>query len=302
MITAELVKKLRDSTGAGMMDCKKVLTETNGDFEKSVELLRIKGLAAATKKTSRVASDGGVGVIVSNNGLQACMLELNCETDFVAKNEQFQEVLNKLMNAYMNANVPSLEELLETKIENQNIKDFLASHIAVIGENLQLRRAHYIKLQNGAIYSYIHNKISATNNNIGKIGVLIAFDTAAPHKDEALTKLGKEISMHIAALMPKALTASELDADFIEKEKAVYKAQAEESGKTGDVVNKMVEGRLKKLYAQVVLLEQAFVMDPKKTVKEVIEETAKAIGCTIVIKDFAVFLLGDGIKASSEEA
>lgn len=292
-ITAILVKELREKTGAGMMECKKALTETNGNLEQAVDFLRKKGLSVAEKKAGRIASQGLVGVIVK--GKEGAAVELNSETDFVARNAEFQEFLSSvLINALIQKG--NMEALKASKIADKTITEALTALIAKIGENMSLRRAAYVSADKGVVVSYMHTAIVP---NQGKIGVLVALESSA---DTAkLTELGKKIAMHVAAAAPRFLSVADVDTDTITHEKSIYEEQARTSGKPANIIEKMVEGRLRKFYEETVVLEQAFIMDPDKKVKDIIADAAKELGTPVVLKSFVRFSLGEGLTKKEED-
>jgi elongation factor Ts len=278
VISPAVIKKLREETQAGMMECKKALSETNGDYEAAKDWLRTKGLAKAAKKASRVAAEGLV--CIENAGSKAVIIEFNSETDFVSKNADFQALTRSIAKAAINTN-GDIEAIKAQKTDaGKTVGEAITDAIATIGENLNLRRAKVVTSTSGKVTSYIH---SATAEGLGKIGVLVALNGG----DEAL---GKQIAMHIAANKPEALTSAEISADTLAREKAIYTEQARESGKPEAVIEKMVEGRVRKYYEQVVLTEQPFVMAPEQKVSDVLK-AAKA-----EITSFAFFVLGDGIE------
>lgn len=294
-ITAAMVKELRETTSAGMLDCKKALTETNGDMEKAVDWLRKKGLASAAKKASRIAAEGLVSVAVDGNS--GAVVEVNSETDFVAKNEIFQEYVEDAAKVALLANgdVEAMKALNCPKC-GKTFGERLTDMIAKIGENMNLRRAQVLSVNNGIVSSYIHN---AARPNVGKIGVLVALESAA---DKAkLAELGKHIAMHIAASNPIALTIADVPAEAVEREKAIYSEQARASGKPENIIEKMIEGRVRKYYDEVVLEEQAYIMDPDKKVKQVIADTAKELGTDIKLAGYACFKLGEGLQKKEED-
>lgn len=284
-ITAAQVKELREMTAAGMMDCKKALTECNGDIEASVDWLRKKGLSKAAKKSDRVAAEGLVAVAVE--GTKGVVVELNSETDFVAKNDQFQKLVSDVAGAALNANT-SVEALAEAKLENgQSVSENITSAIASIGENMSLRRVASVSVDKGAVVAYVHNKVA---DNLGKIGVLVAVESSADAETVAAT--AKQVAMHIAATNPQSLSSADLDQDIVARERKVYQEQAEASGKPEKIIAGMVEGRMKKFFKEVCLLEQAFVMDTDKSVGQVISELGEGSS----LKSFVIFKLGDGIE------
>lgn len=294
--TAATVKDLRDRTGAGMMDCKKALTETAGDIEAAVDWLRTKGLAAAAKKASRVAAEGLVGV--ATRGTRGALVEVNSETDFVAKNEQFQDFVRAVTDVALAKGESDVAALKAESIAGGSIEDVLTNNIATIGENQNLRRAAIVEVKEGAVVSYIHN---AAAPGMGKIGVLIALESSAD--EAALNALGKQLAMHVAAANPLALTGDGLDADMLARERAIAEEKAAESGKPADIVTKMVDGAMAKFRKENALLSQPFVMDGKTPVAEVIAAAGKDAGATITLKSFVRMQLGEGIeKAESDFA
>jgi len=278
-ITAALVKELRDATGAGMMDAKKALTETNGNMEAAVDWLRTKGLAKAAKKSGRTAAEGLVAVVV--DGGKGVAVEVNAETDFVAKNAEFQEMVGEIAKAALN--VDDVEALKAADLGGKTVADTLTDKIAKIGENMSLRRM--AKIEGDNVVSYVHN---AANPGMGKIGVLVALSGG----DEAI---GKQIAMHIAAVNPAALSEADLDPTVVEKEKQVQMDIARESGKPEQVIEKMIEGRMKKFVAESTLLNQQFVVNPDLTV----EAAAKEAGATIT--GFVRLEVGEGIVVEKED-
>ena len=294
-ITAAMVKELRETTGAGMLDCKKALVESNGNMDDAVDWLRKKGLASAAKKASRIAAEGLVGVYVEGN--KGAVVEVNSETDFVAKNEIFQEYV---ADAAIVA-LKSAGEICDMKTFNcpkcgKTFEERLTDMIAKIGENMNLRRAKMLEVDNGIIASYIHN---AAGENIGKIGVLVALESTADKVK--LAELGKHLAMHVAASNPQFLTIASVDPAAVEHEKSIFAEQAKASGKPENIIEKMVEGRVRKYYDEVVLEEQAYIMDPDKKVKQVVADAAKELGADIKIKDFVCFKLGEGLQKKEED-
>jgi elongation factor Ts len=288
--TAADVKNLRERTGAGMMDCKKALTETDGDFEAAVDALRSKGLAAAAKKSSRTAAEGLVGVAVT--GTKGVAVEVNSETDFVAKNEQFQDFVRKATEAALNVSGNDVEALKgATLSDGITVGEALTNNVATIGENQQIRRIKTIEVSSGLVVPYMHN---AAAPNLGKIGVLVALESEAGA--EVLETLGKQIAMHIAAAFPLALNADDLDADLIERERKVAAEKAAESGKPEAVQAKMVDGAIAKYAKENALLSQVFVIDNKTPIQQVVDQAGKEAGTKIVLKDFVRFQLGEGIE------
>ena len=292
-ISASMVKELRDKTGAGMMDCKAALTETNGDMEKAIDWLRKKGLSKAAKKAGRVAAEGLVGVTAT--GTVAALVEVNSETDFVARNEQFQDMVRKIAALASKAK-GDVAKLLAMPFPDSKdtVETYVKELVATIGENMTVRRTAQLEVADGVIADYVHNKVT---DGLGKIGVLVALEGKGDKA--ALSAFGRQLAMHIAAASPAALTADELDPALIERERAVYTEQAKASGKPAEIVAKMVEGRLRKeFYQQVVLLQQTFLGaggDGKATVEHVLKAAEKTAGAPIKIAKFARYALGEGI-------
>jgi elongation factor Ts len=293
-ITAATVKELRERTGAGMMDCKKALAETNGEMEAAIDWLRAKGLAAAAKKAGRTTAEGLVGVVVQ--GKRGAVVEVNSETDFVAKNELFQEFVRNVAKLALEHGT-GVEALGATAYPGGGtVAEKLTDNIAKIGENQSLRRAAVVEVNEGAVVSYVHNAVTP---GLGKIGVLVALESAAPA--ETLNALGKQIAMHVAAAHPLALTAEELDPALLEREKAIAVEKANESGKPANIVEKMVEGSMAKFRKEHALLTQLFVMDNKTPVAEVIASAAKDAGTAIALEGFVRFQLGEGIEKQQSD-
>ncbi|QJQ33166.1 elongation factor Ts [Sphingomonas lacunae] len=294
-VTAATVKDLRDRTGAGMMDCKKALAETNGDVEAAVDWLRTKGLAAAAKKAGRVAAEGLVGV--ATRGTRGALVEVNSETDFVAKNEQFQDFVRSVTDIALAKGEADVEALKGAEHPaGGTVGDVLTSNIATIGENQSLRRAAIVEVKEGAVVSYVHNAATA---GMGKIGVLIALESTAPAA--SLEALGKQLAMHVAASNPLALTGEALDADLVARERAIAEEKAAESGKPADIVAKMVDGSMAKFRKENALLSQPFVMDGKTPVAEVIAAAGKEAGATITLTQFVRMQLGEGIEKKESD-
>lgn len=295
VISANLVKDLREKTGAGMMDCKKALVEAKGDFEVAVDWLRKKGLSQAAKKADRVAAEGLVAAFTS--GKKGSVLELNSETDFVSKNDKFQTLAANLVKDFFNSN-SDFNKFADSNYSasGKKVSEVVIEHIAVIGENMSLRRAASLEVANGAVVSYIHNQVVP---GLGKIAVLVALESSAPA--DKLQTLGKQLAMHIAATKPESLSVSDLDQTLVQKERDILTDQAKGSGKPEAVIAKMVEGRLSKFYEQVVLLEQLFVMDGKTKISQVVEEAAKEAGAPITVKGFVRFALGEGIEKATTD-
>ena len=296
-ITAALVKQLRDQTGAGMMDSKKALTETDGDMEAALDWLRSKGLSAAAKKSGRAAAEGLVAALVSDDGLTGTLIELNSETDFVARNEQFQAAARGIAAAALNAE-GTLESLKAAPaLEGEGaVEDMVTRLIATIGENMTLRRTSKLSVGKGSVAAYMH---SAVADGLGKIGVLVALESDAGQ--DILTEIGKKVAMHIAATSPQSASVDDLDSAIVEKEKVFLTEQARESGKPENIIENMIKGRIKKFYKEVVLLEQSFVMNPDQTVAQYLEEESKSAGVEITLKGFSRFALGDGVEKKEED-
>ena len=298
-ITASLVKELRDKTGAGMMDCKMALTETKGDMEQAIDWLRKKGLSKAAKKAGRVAAEGLIGVTAGDKA--AAIVEVNSETDFVARNEQFQDMVRKIASLAPKAR-GDVAKLLAMPFpgSKDTVEVYVKEMVATIGENMSVRRAAAMSVGEGVVADYMHNKVA---DGLGKIGVLVALESKA---DKAtVATFGRQLAMHIAAASPAALTADELDPALIERERAVYTEQAKASGKPPEIVAKMVEGRLRKeFYQQVVLMQQTFLGaggDGKATVEQVLKGVEKTAGGPIKIARFVRYALGEGIEKKDDD-
>lgn len=296
-ITAALVKELREKSGVGMMDCKKALQENNGDLEASMDWLKTKGLAKAAKKSDRVAAEGLVSASVRADGagMTGAVIELNAETDFVARNETFQNAARAIGVAALDQG--ELEALGGTKVASgETVNDMVTNMIATIGENMNLRRVKQLAVSQGAVASYVHASVGP---DVGKIGVLVALEGAG---DQAkLADVGRKIAMHVAATNPLSLSTDDLDQAAVEREKAIFTEQALESGKPPAVVEKMVEGRIRKFYEEVVLLKQSFVMNPDQTIEQLVAETAKETGAPVTVKGYVRFGLGDGIEKKVDD-
>ncbi|WP_119458635.1 translation elongation factor Ts [Rhodospirillaceae bacterium SYSU D60014] len=288
-ITAALVKELRETSGAGMMDCKKALIETSGDLDAAVDWLRKKGLAAAAKKAGRVAAEGLVGV--ATQGARGAVVEVNSETDFVSRNEEFQRFVETV--AEMALNVDDIEQLKTQRYPatEATVADRLTQLVGTIGENMSLRRTARLTVDPGVVASYVHNALVP---GLGKIGVLVALESTGD--PEKLAALGKQLAMHVAAANPQALTIDEVDPAMLERERAVLAEQARASGKPAEIIDKMVEGRLRKYYEEVVLLEQIYVIDGESRVKAAVDAAAKDIGAPVKVTGFVRMALGEGIE------
>ena len=288
-VTAALVKELREKSGAGMMDCKKALAETDGDMEAAIDWLRTKGLATAAKKSGRVASEGLVAFAV--DGTRGALIELNAETDFVARNTEFQEFASTLAGLALGADDIDGLSGVEYPGTGRNVAEELTHKIATIGENMSLRRMASVSVGSGAVVSYMHN---ATAAGLGRIGVLVALESTAGA--DVLEGLGKQIAMHIAATAPASLSVDDLNKDMVQRERDVLIEQAKASGKPQEIAEKMVEGRMKKYYKEVVLLEQTSVIDGETAIGDVIAKAGKDAGADIALTAFVRFNLGEGIE------
>ena len=288
-ITASMVKDLREKTGAGMMDCKKALNENDGNVEAAVDWLRTKGLSAAAKKSGRVAAEGLVAVATKGN--KGAVVELNAETDFVARNEKFQAFLEKLALFVLENGVEDVESLKTTEMDGKTVTDHITDLIATIGENMQLRRVAYVEVSEGVVAQYVHG---ALKDGLGKIGVLVALQSSGDAGK--LENLGKQIAMHVAAARPEALNIADVDSAKLEREREVLAEQARASGKPEDIIQKMMEGRLRKYYEQVVLLEQTYVIDNENKVSQVLENASKDVGGDITLAGYVRFELGEGVE------
>ena len=289
-ITTALVKELRDRTGAGMMDCKRALTEAAGDVEAASDWLRKKGLAAAAKKASRVASEGLIGMALTGNA--GALVEVNAETDFVARNEGFQELVRRIA-ALAPAAKGDLEALKAAIVPDtgRTVADEITQAIAVIGENINLRRTAYLEAGNGSVAGYLHNQLVP---GLGKLGVLVALESTGDAVRVGET--GKQLAMHVAATNPQAVSTDRLDPAVVARERAIYADQARASGKPENIIEKMVEGRVRKFYEEAVLLEQTYVIDTDKRVKEAVQAIAKELGHPVVVLDFVRLALGEGVE------
>ena len=292
-ITAALVKQLRDQTGAGMMDCKAALTATDGDFEAAVDWLRKKGLAAAAKKAGRVASQGLVGVAVS--GRRGAMVEVNSETDFVARNHDFQALVRTIAQLALEIG-GDRERLMQAAVPGtgRSVADEITQAIAVIGETIHLRRSADVEVDAGVIGAYVHG---ALGPGLGTIGVLVGMHSSGD--PERLAALGRQLAMHVAAAKPQAVSIDRLEAATLERERAIYADQARASGKPDNIIDKIVEGRVRKFYEEAVLLEQPFVIDPDLKIRDAIDRVAEEIGGSIAVTEIARFALGEGLESRS---
>ena len=310
-VTAQLVKQLRESTGAGMMDCKKALNETDGDFEAAVDWLRTKGLAAAAKKAGRVASEGLVAVATEGN--KGAVVEINSETDFVARNADFQKFAANVADVALNAG-EGLDDVAAADYpgSGKSVAGTLTDLIAVIGENMTFRRTASISVENGVVANYVHGAVAP---GLGKIGVLVALESTgdadklqelgkqlAMHiAADKLQELGKQLAMHIAAAKPESVSRDDLDPALLTREREVLSEQARESGKPAEIIDKMVEGRIRKYYEEVCLLDQTFVIDGETKVSNAVEAAAKDAGGAIKVAGFIRFALGEGVEKKEED-
>jgi elongation factor Ts len=292
-ITAALVKDLREKTGAGMMDCKSALNETNGDIEAAIDWLRKKGLSKAAKKSDRVAAEGLVALAVK--GTRGVVVEVNSETDFVARNSDFQALAKNITDVVVGSGNADVEAVKAAAYPvGGTVSDAINNAIATIGENMTLRRAAVIDVTAGAIGAYIHNAVS---DGLGKIGVIVALESTG--NAEALADLGRKIAMHVAAASPLALEASQLDKAVLEREANVLREK--NAGKPANVLDKIVESGLKTYYKEVCLLDQAFIHDPSKTVAQIVAEAAKGAGAPVALKGFFRYALGEGIEKQESD-
>ena len=289
-ISAGMVKELRDKTGAGMMDCKSALTETLGDMEAAIDWLRTKGLAKAAKKAGRIAAEGVIAIAAEAK--RAVIVELNSETDFVARNPEFQALATGVAQAAL-ASDGSLDAIRAAKLPGggPTVGDAIKAAVATIGENLSLRRAAMVTVANGVVASYVHGAVAP---GLGKIGVIVGIESAGVV--DKLDQIGKQVAMHIAAANPLAVRVEELDPAVVARERAIFAEQARESGKPEAIIGKMVEGRLRKFFEEVVLMSQAFVIDTEKTVEQALHATGAEAGGPITVTKFVCFRLGEGVE------
>ncbi|MEW9808408.1 translation elongation factor Ts [Mesorhizobium marinum] len=294
-ISATQVKELRELTGAGMMDCKAALTETNGNMEEAVDWLRKKGISKADKKAGRTAAEGLIGV---DAGLrEAAVVEVNSETDFVARNDGFQEIVRNVAKVALAFNGDA-DQVAHQKYpgSDKSVAESIKDAVGTIGENISFRRAAKLSVAQGAVATYVHNAVA---DNLGKLGVLVAIETAGDaHKANAFAR---QVAMHVAATNPMALKVEELDAAAVEREKAIFADQARQSGKPENIIEKMVEGRLRKFYEEVVLLKQAFVLNPDVTVEQALKDAEKEIGAPATITAYLRYALGEGIEKEATD-
>jgi elongation factor Ts len=292
-VSAALVKQLREQTAAGMMDCKRALSETGGDLEAATDWLRKKGLAAAAKKAGRVASDGLVAVTVT--GTRGALVEVNAETDFVARNEDFQALVRSIAELAPAAG-GDLDRLLQATVASsgKSVADTVTDAIARIGENISVRRTAMVEVGQGVVGAYVHGQLTP---GLGKIGVLVGVESTGD--PEQLAALGKQLAMHVAAARPVSVSVDRLDPATLARERAIYADQARQTGKPENILDKIVEGRMRKYYEEAVLLEQDFVVDPDLKVKAAVERAAKDVGSPIEISGFVRYALGEGLETKS---
>jgi elongation factor Ts len=296
-ITAALVKDLREKTGAGMMDCKKALTETGGDFEAATDWLRTKGLSQAGKKADRVAAEGVIAVAIRKDGkgMTGAAIELNAETDFVGRNETFQGAARKIAAVALDNGDVEAVRAAKTA-DGEEVQALVTNLIATIGENMAVRRSARLGVAEGSVSAYVHNSVGP---ELGKLGVLVALEGAGDQ--DAMLELGRKIAMHVAATNPLAVSAEELDPAAVEKERAILIEKAREQGRPENMIEKIVEGQISKFQREVVLLEQPFVMNPDQTVKALIAETGKALGAEIRMTGFVRLALGEGVEKKESD-
>ncbi|HKS65429.1 MAG TPA: translation elongation factor Ts [Xanthobacteraceae bacterium] len=295
-ITASMVKDLRETTGAGMMDCKAALTETGGDVQAAVDWLRKKGLSKAAKKAGRVAAEGLIGQMVAPK--KGAMVEVNSETDFVARNDHFQGLVKMIADVALNAGSEDVEAIKAGKAGSMTVADAIASAIATIGENITLRRAAFLSVGQGVVASYMHNQVS---DGLGKIGVLVALES--PGKVDELAGIGRQVAMHIASANPLAIDAAGVDPAVVKREKDILADKFRQQGKPEAMIEKITESGLKTFYKEQTLLEQPFIFDDKKSVAQALKEAEGKVGGPIKVTRFARFALGEGIeKATSDFA
>lgn len=294
MITAQMVKELREITGAGMMDCKKALSESNGDVEKAVEILREKGLAAAAKKAGRIAAEGIVETYISEDKKSGSIIEFNCETDFVAANEEFKTLASNIAKQALSTKTTTVEGLVEEKYiadENITIQDAITALIAKLGENMSLRRFANFSVASGVVESYIHGG--------GRIGVLVQLE--CEKESEVLVEVAKDVAMQVAAANPAFLNREAVDEEVLNKEREIYRVQALNEGKPEKIVDKMVQGRIEKYYKENCLIEQVWVKDADLTITKYLQQKSKEVGADIKVTGYVRFERGEGIEKKEED-
>ncbi|MEM0900799.1 MAG: translation elongation factor Ts [Pseudomonadota bacterium] len=292
-ITAALVKQLREQSGAGMMDCKKALQENDGDVEAAMDWLRKKGISKAEKKAGRTAAEGLVGVTA--DGTDAVVVEINSETDFVARNTEFQKLVGDIAGVAVGTD-GSVDAILAADMGGKSVDQAIKDAVATIGENMNLRRASKLSVGSGAVARYVHN---AASTDMGKMGVLVAIETTGDA--EAAGAIGRQIAMHVAATNPLAIDTDDLDPAVVEKERVIFADQAKASGKPENIIEKMVEGRLRKLYEEVCLMKQSFVINPDVTVEAALKEAEKDIGAPAKVTAMVRFALGEGVEKEESD-
>ncbi len=294
-ITASMVKELREKTGAGMMDCKQALTENDGDMEKAIDWLRAKGLSKAAKKSGRVAAEGLVGV--ATDGARGAVVEVNSETDFVARNETFQDMVKNIATVALDAkgDLAALQAA-DYPGAGKSVEEYVKEMVGSIGENMTVRRTAYLEVPNGVVAAYVHNQAAP---GMGKIGVLVALESEGDA--DKLMELGRKLAMHVAAAAPLALTEDELPAEVVERERAILVEQAKESGKPDNIIEKMVEGRMKKFFKESVLLSQIFVMDNETPIEKVVKNAEAEVGAPVKLAGFVRMQLGEGVEKKEED-
>ncbi|RUU02063.1 elongation factor Ts [Mesorhizobium sp. USDA-HM6] len=293
-ISAAQVKELRDLTGAGMMDCKAALNETNGNMEEAVDWLRKKGISKADKKAGRTAAEGLIGV---DSGVrEAAVVEVNSETDFVARNAAFQEIVANVAKVALAYGTAEAVAAAKYPGSDKSVTDTIKDAVGTIGENMGFRRSAKLTVPHGAVATYVHNAVA---DGLGKLGVLVAIETTG--NEHAANAFGRQVAMHVAATNPMALTTEELDPAAVEREKAIFADQARQTGKPEAIIEKMVEGRLRKFYEEVVLLKQAFVLNPDITVEKALKDAEKEIGAPAKISAYLRFALGEGIEKETTD-
>ena len=294
-LSASMVKELREKTGAGMMDCKKALIETKCNIDNAIDWLRKHGLSAVAKKSSRIAAEGLIGITIKDT--KGGMIEINSETDFVARNDLFQSFVKTCSDLVLTSksDIDALKNLPFSNTD-RTVDQELINNIATIGENMNIRRIEYLEVSKGVLVSYLHNKVT---EDLGKLGVIVAIESNA-NKDQ-LSQVGKQIAMHIAATSPKSLNIDDLDTDLIDRERKILIDQAVSSGKPKDIAEKIVQGRMKKFFQDVVLNEQISVIDGETKIKDIIKNLSNQLGTQVLLKDFKIFKLGEGIEVAEND-
>lgn len=294
-ISASQVKELREKSGAGMMDCKKALMETNGDMEAAIDWLRAKGIAKADKKSGRTAAEGLVGVASSGN--KAVVVEINSETDFVARNDAFQDLVRGVADVALGTDgTVEAVSAATYPATGKSVADSVTDAVATIGENMNLRRSALLSVDEGVVASYVHNAVA---DGLGKLGVLVAVKSTG--NADVLAAIGKQVAMHVAATNPLAVTSADVDATVADRERSIFIEQARKSGKPDNIIEKMVEGRMRKFFEEVVLMSQSFVVNPDQTVEAAIKEAEAAAGAPITVTGFVRFQLGEGVDKEESD-